>query len=275
MKPKIKPQKIVFFCINLAMCMVIIMPIVYAACLSLMPPAQLYDYPPPVIPETLYFENYTTALSLAPIFRFILNSFTVAVACTAGQLLTGALAGYAFSMLEFKGKQVLFFIMLSTMMIPGQAIIIANYLTVSRMGLINTYGALILPYLTSAFCVFNMRQAFLQLPVELNEAAIMDGCTPSQFFMKVGLPLVKPNLGALGVYTFLNVWNQYLWPLLVTDSKNMRTVQIGLGMLQNADSNAVGPIMAGGGMILLPSIAVFVFGQKQLIEGLTAGAVKG
>ena len=90
MKPKIKPQKIVFFCINLAMCMVIIMPIVYAACLSLMPPAQLYDYPPPVIPETLYFENYTTALSLAPIFRFILNSFTVAVACTAGQLLTGA-----------------------------------------------------------------------------------------------------------------------------------------------------------------------------------------
>lgn len=272
---KVKPQKVIFFCINLVMCLVIIMPIFYALCLSLMPPAQLYDYPPPVIPETLYFENYTTALKLAPIFRFIVNSFLVSVTCTAGQLLTGALAGYSFAMLQFKGKKALFFVMLSTMMIPGQAIIIANYLTISRMGLINTYGALILPYLTSAFCVFNMRQAFLQLPSELNEAAIVDGCTSLQFFVKVGLPLVKPSLGALGVYTFLNVWNQYLWPLLVTDSKNLRTVQIGLGMLQDADSNAVGPIMAGVVLILIPSISVFIFGQKQLIEGLTAGAVKG
>ena len=256
------------------MCLVIVMPILYAVALSLMPPDQLYDYPPPVIPRTLFLDNYKTALALAPIFRFILNSLIVAAACTAGQLFTGALAGYAFAMLEFKGKKVLFLAMLSTMMIPGQAIIIANYLTISKMGMINTYGALILPYLTSAFCVFNLRQAFLQLPVELREAAAMDGCTSGRFFLKVGLPLVKPSLGALGVYTFLNVWNQYLWPLLVTDSRNMRTVQIGLGMLQNADSNAVGPVMAGVVMILLPSILVFLLGQKQLVQGLTAGAVK-
>lgn len=256
------------------MCLAIVMPILYAVALSLMPPDQLYDYPPPVIPRTLFFENYKTALALAPIFRFILNSLIVAAACTAGQILTGALAGYAFAMLEFRGKKVLFLLMLSTMMIPGQAIIIANYLTISKMGMINSYGALILPYLTSAFCVFNLRQAFLQLPVELREAAAMDGCTSGRFFLKVGLPLVKPSLGALGVYTFLNVWNQYLWPLLVTDSRNMRTVQIGLGMLQNADSNAVGPAMAGVVMILFPSILVFLLGQKQLVQGLTAGAVK-
>lgn len=256
------------------MCLAIVMPILYAVALSLMPPDQLYDYPPPVIPRTLFFENYKTALALAPIFRFILNSLIVAAACTAGQLVTGALAGYAFAMLEFKGKKVLFLAMLSTMMIPGQAIIIANYLTISKMGMINTYGALILPYLTSAFCVFNLRQAFLQLPVELREAAAMDGCTSGRFFLKVALPLVKPSLGALGVYTFLNVWNQYLWPLLVTDSRNMRTVQIGLGMLQNADGNAVGPVMAGVVMILLPSMLVFLLGQKQLVQGLTAGAVK-
>lgn len=256
------------------MCLAIVMPILYAVALSLMPPDQLYDYPPPVIPRTLFFENYKTALTLAPIFRFILNSLIVAAACTAGQLFTGALAGYAFAMLEFRGKKVLFLLMLSTMMIPGQAIIIANYLTISKMGMINSYGALILPYLTSAFCVFNLRQAFLQLPVELREAAAMDGCTSGRFFLKVGLPLVKPSLGALGVYTFLNVWNQYLWPLLVTDSRNMRTVQIGLGMLQNADSNAVGPVMAGVVMILLPSMLVFLLGQKQLVQGLTAGAVK-
>ena len=275
MKRKYKPQHVVFFCTNLVMCLLIIMPILYAVCISLMPPDQIYEYPPPIIPDTLYLDNYKTALKLAPIFRFIFNSFLVSAACTAGQLFTGALAGYAFSTLEFKGRTTLFFVMLATMMIPGQAIIIANYLTVSKMGLIDTYGALILPYLTSAFCVFNMRQAFLQLPTELNEAATMDGCTPFQFFIKIALPLVKPNLGALGVYTFLNVWNQYLWPLLVTDSKNLRTVQVGLGMLQNADSNAFGPIMAGVVMILIPSIAVFIFGQKQLIEGLTSGAVKG
>lgn len=256
------------------MCLAIVMPILYAVALSLMPPDQLYDYPPPVIPRTLFFENYKTALALAPIFRFILNSLIVAAACTAGQLFTGALAGYAFAMLEFKGKKLLFLAMLSTMMIPGQAIIIANYLTISKMGMINSYGALILPYLTSAFCVFNLRQAFLQLPVELREASAMDGCTSGRFFLKVGLPLVKPSLGALGVYTFLNVWNQYLWPLLVTDSRNMRTVQIGLGMLQNADGNAVGPVMAGVVMILLPSMLVFLLGQKQLVQGLTAGAVK-
>ena len=274
MKRKQKPQHILFFCVNLAMCLAIVMPILYAVALSLMPPDQLYDYPPPVIPRTLFFENYKTALALAPIFRFILNSLIVAAACTAGQLFTGALAGYAFAMLEFKGKKLLFLAMLSTMMIPGQAIIIANYLTISKMGMINSYGALILPYLTSAFCVFNLRQAFLQLPVELREASAMDGCTSGRFFLKVGLPLVKPSLGALGVYTFLNVWNQYLWPLLVTDSRNMRTVQIGLGMLQNADGNAVGPVMAGVVMILLPSMLVFLLGQKQLVQGLTAGAVK-
>ena len=139
----------------------------------------------------------------------------------------------------------------------------------------DSYQALILPYLSSAFCVFNMRQAFLQLPTELNEAAKIDGCSTFRFFISIALPLTKPSLGALGVYTFLQSWNQYLWPLLVTDSKEYRTVQIGMGMLQNAEGNAFGPIMAGVIMVLAPSILAFILGQKQLVAGLTAGAVKG
>lgn len=212
---------------------------------------------------------------MAPIFRFILNSLFVATVVTIGQLFTGALAAYAFSILEFKGKKAIFMLMLCTMMIPSQAIIIANYLTISGLGMTDSYQALILPYLTSAFCVFNMRQAFLQLPTELNEAAKIDGCSTFRFFISIALPLTKPSLGALGVYTFLQSWNQYLWPLLVTDSKEYRTVQIGMGMLQNAEGNAFGPIMAGVIMVLAPSILAFILGQKQLVAGLTAGAVKG
>lgn len=121
----------------------------------------------------------------------------------------------------------------------------------------------------------DMRQAYMSLPTVLREAAIIDGCNSFQFFLHIGLPLTVPFLGSLGIYTFLQVWNQYLWPLLVTNNIEMRTVQIGIGMLQNADAMAYGPVMAGTVMILVPSILVFIFGQKTLISGLTAGSVKG
>lgn len=264
-----------FFLVNLIIGAIILSPLLYALGASFMTEAELINYPPALIPSSLHLTNYTAALRMAPIFRFILNSVIVATACTAAQVFTGALAGYAFGILHFKGKKELFFLMLATMMIPGQAIIIANYLTVVKLSQIDKFGALILPYMASAFCVFNMRQAFLSLPSELNESATIDGCNSFQFFIRIGLPLTKPSLGSLGIYTFLGVWNQYLWPLLVTNSVEMRTVQIGIGMLQNADANAYGPIMAGTIMILVPSILLFIIGQKSLISGLTAGAVKG
>ena len=191
------------------------------------------------------------------------------------QVVTGALAAYAFAMMEFKGKKVLFYIMLATMMIPSQAIIIANYLTIADWGIRNTYAALILPNAAAAFAVFNMRQAFLTLPKEIHEAAEIDGCTNFKFLYTIGVPLIKPSLGALIIYVFLQSWNYYLWPLLVTDSVNMRTVQIGLGMLQGAEATDFRPVMAGAMVILIPSILVFIIGQKQMISGLTAGAVKG
>ncbi len=270
-----KSTKWVLLAVNCVVALCIVLPILYAFSVSLMTPSEIFQYPPRLLPSGFYTQNYTDALRMAPIFRFILNSLFVATVVTIGQLFTGALAAYAFSILEFKGKKAIFMLMLCTMMIPSQAIIIANYLTISSLGMTDSYQALILPYLTSAFCVFNMRQAFLQLPTELNEAAKIDGCSTFRFFISIALPLTKPSLGALGVYTFLQSWNQYLWPLLVTDSKEFRTVQIGMGMLQNAEGNAFGPIMAGVIMVLAPSILAFVLGQKQLVAGLTAGAVKG
>ena len=206
---------------------------------------------------------------------YYLNSIKVTVISTALQILVSALGAYGFTKIKWKGRDQLFLIYLATMMIPSQAIIIANYLTIADWGIRNTYAALILPNAAAAFAVFNMRQAFLTLPKEIHEAAEIDGCTNFKFLYTIGVPLIKPSLGALIIYVFLQSWNYYLWPLLVTDSVNMRTVQIGLGMLQGAEATDFRPVMAGAMVILIPSILVFIIGQKQMISGLTAGAVKG
>lgn len=270
-----KWTKPLLFAINLVIGLIVVSPLLYAVSASFMTEGEIFSSTPNFFPSHLHVDNYRQALKMAPLFQFILNSTIVAVTCTAAQLITGSLAGYAFALLHFRGRRQLFMLFLSTMMIPGQSIIIANYLTIANFKLINSYASLILPYMTGALCIFNMRQAFLSLPRELNESARIDGCNSFQFFTRVGLPLTKPFLGSLGIYTFLSIWNQYLWPLLVTNTPNMRTVQIGLGMLQNADGNAFGPIMAGAVLVLIPSVAVFLLGQKSLISGLTSGAVKG
>ncbi|MCD7867516.1 MAG: carbohydrate ABC transporter permease [Clostridiales bacterium] len=272
MKDK-KSFTIIMYALNIICAIIIIIPVIYCFNVSMMELKEVYSGS--FFPAQLMLDNYVKALDLAPIFTFIKNSVITSLAITAAQVVTGALAAYAFAMLKFKGKNALFLIMLATMMIPSQAIIIANYLTIAGWGLRDTYAALILPNAAAAFAVFNMRQAFLSLPMELKEAAQIDGCTNFKFLYKVGIPLIKPSLGALIIYVFLQSWNYYLWPLLVTDSVNMRTVQIGLGMLQGAESTDFRPVMAAAMLILIPSILVFIIGQKQMISGLTAGAVKG
>ncbi len=268
-----KVMKVLFYAMNIVMALIIISPIVYCFNVSMMSMKEVFSGG--FWPKQFTLENYKKALELAPFFTFIKNSLIVSGIVTAGQIITGALAAYAFSMMKFRGRNVLFLIMLATMMIPSQAIIIANYLTICDLGLKNTYMALVLPNVASAFAVFNMRQAFLQLPTEIKEAADIDGCGSFRFFYSIALPLAKPSMGALGIYTFLQSWNHYLWPLLITDTVDMRTVQIGLGMLQGAESTDFRPVMAGSMIILIPSILVFVLGQKQLIQGLTSGSVKG
>ncbi|MCY6484698.1 carbohydrate ABC transporter permease [Clostridium aestuarii] len=267
-------SKIIMYALNIVISLLILGPIIYTLCVSLMTPDQIFEYPPKIIPRRIFTENYKEALETAPILRFILNSLIMSVSITIGQVITGILAAYAFSFMEFKGKNILFIIILSTMMIPGQAVIIANYLTISSLGLLDTFKALIFPYLTSALGIFLFRQFFLTLPKELHEAAILDGCGSFRFLISIVIPLSKPAIGSLSIYSFLQAWNMYMWPLLTTNREGMRTVQIGVGMLQNVDAQAFGPLMAGIIMIIIPSILAFVLGQKQLIEGLTSGSVK-
>jgi len=160
-------------------------------------------------------------------------------------------------------------------LIPSESTILANYLTIAKLGWTDTYTGLIVPFLVSAMGIFLIRQFYLTVPKELKEASKLDGCSNFKFFVKILLPISKPVIASLGVYTFLNTWNLYMWPLLVTNSPENRTVQIGISMLQFSDNQDLGMVFAGVIMIILPSIVIFIIGQKQLIKGITSGAVKG
>jgi len=194
---------------------------------------------------------------------------------TIGQIITCSLAAFAFSFLEFKGKGILFMVVMATMMVPGEATIISNYLTVGNLGMLDTYPVLIIPYLTSAMGIFLFRQFYMTFPKSLYESAKLDGCGNLRFIVKILIPLTKSAIGAMAVYTFINAWNMYMWPLLVTGSNDMRTVQIGISMLNSVDSQSITMMIAGVVMVIIPSIAIFIAGQKQLIRGMFSGAVKG
>ena len=250
-------------------------PLLYAVSVSIMPSDELFTMEMNLIPQSPTLGNYVRALTQVPLTRFILNSFLVAGCITLGQILTCSLAAFAFAFLDFKGKNVLFMLVMATMMVPGEATIISNYLTVSSMGILDTYIVLILPSLTSAMGIFLFRQFYMTFPMSLYESAKLDGCGNLRFIVKILIPLTKSAIGAMAVYTFINAWNMYMWPLLVTGSEDMRTVQIGISMLNSVDAQSITLMMAGVVIIMVPSMVIFIVGQKQLIRGMFSGAVKG
>ena len=260
---------------NFVMAFVILLPLLYALSIAFMPSGELFTMELNLLPKNPTLSNFRDALVNVPLLRFILNSFIMAGCITIGQIITCSLSAFAFSFLEFKGKGILFAIVMATMMVPGEATIISNYLTVGNLGMLDTYGVLIVPYLTSAMGIFLFRQFYMTFPISLYESAKLDGCTNLKFIIKILLPLTKSAIGAMGVYTFINAWNMYMWPLLVTGSDKMRTVQIGISMLDSVDSQSITLMIAGVVMVIIPSISIFILGQKQLIRGMFSGAVKG
>ena len=265
----------VLICLNVVMALFILFPLLYAVSVSLMPGEELFTMEMNLLPKHPDFGNYLRAWTQVPLLRFVLNSFLVAGCITIGQILTCSLAAFAFSFLNFKGKNLLFMLVMATMMVPGEATIISNYLTVSSLGILDTYLVLILPSLTSAMGIFLFRQFYMTFPMSLYESAKLDGCSNLRFIVSILLPLTKSAIGAMSVYTFINAWNMYMWPLLVTGSQEMRTVQIGISMLDNTDAQSITLMMAGVVSVIIPSMIIFIVGQKQLIRGMFSGAVKG
>lgn len=261
--------------VNLVVVLIVLLPLLYALSIAFMPSSEVFTTDLNLIPKNPTISNFVDVLKKVPLFKFVFNSFVVAGLITLGQIVSCSLAAFSFSFLNFKGKEILFMLVMSTMMIPGEATIISNYLTVSSWNWLDSYQVLIVPYLTSAMGIFLFRQFYLSFPIALYESAKIDGCTNLKFICKILMPLTKSAIGAMAVYTFINAWNMYMWPLLVTGSDKMRTVQIGISMLNNIDSQSITMMIAGVVMIIVPSLLIFVVGQKQLIRGMFSGAVKG
>jgi multiple sugar transport system permease protein len=227
------------------------------------------------IPWPLHFGNIVSAWTSVPFGRFFVNTFVVAIASTIGQIITSILAGYAFARMRFRGKQVLFLLTLATLMIPFQVILIPTFLIIKHLGLVNTLWALILPNLATGFGVFLLRQFFLQIPTELEEAATIDGAGRWRIMGQIMVPLARPAIATLSLFTFLWAWNSYLWPLIVLNSPTKMTIQVGLSYFQGAHVGEYNVIMAGSFLSLIPIVILFLITQRQLVAGIVAGAVKG
>ncbi len=267
-------QTIVLYGILGVVALLVILPLLFALSLSLQGPT----LSPTLLPDfgKLDWSAFSTVFREEPnLTRWIVNSFVVALAVTLGQLITSALAAYALATMNFPGKIFFFFFFLGTLMIPWESTIIPNYLTVTHLGWKDSYQGLIAPFLAGGFGIFLFRQYFLTIPRDLYEAAVLDGCGYGRYLWSILLPLSRPALATLAVYTFLNTWNQYYWPLLIVDSPEWRTTQIGITAFRSSEVTVYNLQMASTIIVMLPTLILLVLGQRQLVRGLTAGAVKG
>ncbi len=254
--------------------LLVVMPLLFALSLSLQGPT----ISPSLLPDfgKLDWNAFRQVFIDEPnLTRWIVNSFVVALVVTLGQLITSSLAAYALATMQFPGKILFFFFFLGTIMIPWESTIIPNYLTVTRLGWKDSYQGLIAPFLAGGFGIFLLRQYFLTIPRELYEAAVLDGCGYGRYLWSILLPLSRPALATLAVYTFLNTWNQYYWPLLVVDSPEWRTTQIGITAFRSTEITVYNLQMASTIIVMLPTLILLVLGQRQLVRGLTDGALKG
>lgn len=257
--------------------LLISLPIIIAVFTSFKPPQQVVTYPPQLLPTAWTLDNYRTAFDAVPFPRFLLNSLIQTGIITIGQVLLSILAAYALANLHFPGKNVLFVVILASLMIPFELTFIPNFQVVSGWGWANTYQGLAVPFLASAFGVFLLRQFFLGIPRDLHDAARIDGAGNWRYLWQIVVPLSKGAIGAFAIFAFLSAWNQYLWPLVITDVVDMRTIQIGIRFfMTNIERGADwGAVMAGAVIALLPTMIAFLVAQKQLVKGIAMTGLKG
>lgn len=256
--------------------LVVIMPIVYCIFGAFKARTEFSTYPPTFFPASFsYLGNFKEALTSVPLMRYMLNSFIVAAIGMTVRITLAVLAAYSFAFWDFKGKNFFFFFILATMMLPGDTLTITNYLTVSRLHLLNTYLGMCITSFVGASQMFMLRQNFRSIPKELRDAALLDGCGELRFITTVILPISRPVIFTLCVQSFVTLWNAYLWPLLVTNDTNMRTVQVGVSMLNTVEGTNYHIVLAAVTITLIPSFILFVLLRKNIMKGMTAGALVG
>ncbi|HYF45572.1 MAG TPA: carbohydrate ABC transporter permease [Acidimicrobiales bacterium] len=254
---------------------IVLFPIYSAIVVAIQPAAALTRGLSVLFPSEVTFSVFGDAFDQGNLGRYLRNSLVQASLTTIGQVVTSVLAAYAFAFLRFPGKRIVFFAFLATLMVPTEVIIVGQYRIASDLGWLNTYQGLVVPFLAWTFGTFMIRQAFMNTPPDLRDATALDGYGHFGFLWHVAIPLARPAIAGLAVFAFLNAWNEYLWPLLVTDKPDVRTIQVGLKSLSSANVDELNLVMAGTLIAALPIALVLIVFQRHLVRGLTAGAVKG
>ncbi|HEU24030.1 MAG: carbohydrate ABC transporter permease [Mesoaciditoga sp.] len=255
---------------------IILLPLFLAVTMSLKKPSEVFVYPPTIFPNSFYIQNYINAFNSINLGRLMLNSLIMSVVIMIGKTIFGILSGYAFSNFRFKGSSLLFALLFVTLFMPAELIMIVPLFQIMQsLHWVNTYWALTVPFLASATTTFLMRQHFMTIPKELEDAAKIDGAGPMRFLLEILIPLSKSTIGGVAVINFVYAWNLYLWPLVVTNSNEMATAQIGLKMLTNVESTSNwGVIMAGTLMVLAPTLILFFAVQKLFVRGIVTTGLK-
>lgn len=251
-----------------------IAPFIWMILTSLKDMSEIYVYPPKFFPSKVHLENYRNSFEAAPFGRYYLNSLITAFSVTIGQLITCSMAAFAFARLRFKGRDILFYLFLGTMMVPYNVTMIPSFMVLYWLGWIDSFKALIVPGLASAFGTFLLRQFFMTIPKELEEAAYIDGSSRWGVLRRIIIPLSKPALATLAIFTFMGTFNDFLWALIVLNSDEMRTVQLGLSIFRDRYVTQWDLLMAGSVTSVLPILIVFFFAQKYFIQGITLSGLK-
>jgi len=251
-------------------------PLLFMVSTSLKATRQIAKFPPELIPNPWIWLNYPDVFIYAPMHRYFLNTMILVVPAIVGAVVTSSLAAYAFARLRAPGKNLIFMVLLSTMMLPGVVTLIPTYILFAKLNWVGTFLPLIIPPLAgSAFFIFLLRQFFMTIPMELEDAALIDGCNRPRTWFSIILPLAKPVLATVTVFAFMNSWNDYMGPLIYLSNKNQYTMSLGLQVFTSQHSTEWGLLMAASTMMVMPVILLFFFAQKNFVQGITMTGLKG
>lgn len=268
-------RQVLLYAVIISVSLSMVAPFIWMLSASVKSEAEIFSFPIQWIPSEFYWINFKKVWLELPFFTYYLNTIKIAVSTTVLQVITCSLAAYAFSKVRFPERDKLFFMYVATMMIPFQVMMIPQFMLMKKLGLMDSHWALILLGAFSPFGVFLFRQFFISIPEELSEAARIDGLSEFGIYLRVIMPLMRPAIASLTIFTFMHAWNDFLGPLIYLNSDHLFTLQLGMQHFQSEHATEYGPLMAAAVSAIIPTILIYFFAQDHFVEGIAAGAIKG
>ncbi len=267
-------SKWVLYSVLITAGLVALIPFLWLITTSFKGAEEIFSYPPSILPKDFVLQNYSGVWNTVPFGKYFINSIIVVVATVFLNLTISSLAGFGFARFKFKGRELLFILVLGSMMIPKELIIIPLYSTILKLNLADSLAGVILPFAVEGLAIFMMRQAFLSIPKEMEEAAVMDGCSSFRIWWNIMLPMTKPTIAVLAIFTFIGTWGDFLWPLVVLKSPEHYTLQVGLSYMMGTFINNYRYVAAGAVLAIIPVLLLFLFAQKYFEKGIYTGVGK-